>query len=343
MKILPLPLSPEYAHPDTQTERGTRRRYGKQRFLLIAPLLVALLLVTACGGGGAGDGAQTPSPSPTVPGGNGGGPTPTPEAPTTGDPTPVPSTPAVRAGDPLYIALGDSISYGVRASVPEVTGFVPLVHNGFTIDIGLLNLGVPGYTSSDLLNEGELDRAISEITARLDDGIDGNEVAAVTLEIGGNDLLNIYFDFVLTGTCISVEQALEEPACVNALRDALDGFETNLDLILSRLRTADSDLPVFLMTLYNPFSGGDPDFARVGDLALEGEPGTPFVEGLNDIIREAGPRYGTIMVELYPLFEGRSSELVAFDQIHPNDDGYAVIADALLAAMSQAGLPVAAR
>lgn len=304
-----------------------------------ASLAIALLVAAACGGDDAPDVTLpvvtvTPGSTPTQDAGDPNGPTVTPAEPD------VTEIPTASEDDPLYIALGDSLSYGVSASDPDRTSFVALVHQGFTTDIGLLNLGVPGHTSEDLLNEGELDRAIAEITARLEDGIEGNEVEVVTLEIGGNDLLNIYFDFVLTETCVSVEQALDEPECVQALEDALAGLESNLDQILARLRQADPDLPIFLMTLYNPFSGRDPDIARVGDLALEGEDGTPFPTGINDIIRDTGPRYDAVMVELFPLFEGQARELVSFDLIHPNDDGYAVIAAELLAAMSEYGLPV---
>lgn len=317
------------------------RHVGGARELKVwwaVPVVLALLIAAACAGGGDPD-TTTPATTPTA----------QPSPQNTGDPnnetaTPagpdVTETPAASEDDPLYIALGDSLSYGVSASDPDLTSFVALVHQGFTTDIGLLNLGVPGHTSEDLLTEGELDRAIAEITARLEDGIEGNEVEVVTLEIGGNDLLNIYFDFVLTETCVSVEQALDEPECVQALEDALAGLESNLDQILSRLRQADPDLPIFLMTLYNPFSGRDPEIALVGDLALEGEEGTPFPTGINDIIRDTGPRYDAVMVELFPLFEGQARELVSFDLIHPNDEGYAVIAAELLAAMSEYGLPV---
>jgi lysophospholipase L1-like esterase len=96
------------------------------------------------------------------------------------------------------------------------------------------------------------------------------------------------------------------------------------------------------MTLYNPFSGRDPEISRVGDLALEGEAGTPFEEGVNDIIRDVGPQYDVVLVEIFPLFDGRAEDLIAFDLIHPNDDGYALMADTVAAAMSEAGLPVSA-
>lgn len=308
---------------------------------LFAVSVIFLLLAGACSGDGADTSSdQSPTtsnaPESTEPGGG--------DSTQTSGPAGATATPGVSGSDsaePLYIAIGDSLSYGSAATDPNKTSFVALVHDGFTIDIGLLNLGVPGYTSADLLSERELDNAISEISSRLNDDIVGNEVDAVTFEIGGNDLLDVYFDFVIPQTCISVDQALANDECVNVLRNALDEFGANFDAALSRLRAADPDLPIFVLTLYNPFSGRDPEITRIGDLAIEGEAGTPFEDGVNDIIREIGPRYVVHLVEIFPIFDGRSKELVAFDLVHPNDDGYALMADAVLASMSDAGLPVA--
>src|SRR2546425_3746049 len=77
----------------------------------------------------------------------------------------------------VYLALGDSLSAGNGASDRSTTAFVPLVHKALGPNVELMNLGVPGDTSSDLLNGGPLDRAIAEITQRRNDSIAGNEVA----------------------------------------------------------------------------------------------------------------------------------------------------------------------
>src|SRR2546427_10303738 len=94
---------------------------------------------------------------------------------------------------PLYIALGDSLSAGIGASVWTEKGFVPLIHEALGPDFALLNLGIAGDNSRDLLEHGPLDRALAEISRRKADDIKGNEVSLITLEIGGNDLLDIYF------------------------------------------------------------------------------------------------------------------------------------------------------
>ena len=131
------------------------------------------------------------------------------------------------------------------------------MHEALGPDVELMNLGVAGDTSQDLIDE-QLDRATDEIATRNSDADPDNDVAVVTLEIGGNDLLEIFFDLVLPGTCPNVEDGLDNPECVQQVRETLDTYGPNLDEILTRLREADPDVPIFLLTLYNPFSGGLP-------------------------------------------------------------------------------------
>jgi lysophospholipase L1-like esterase len=237
-----------------------------------------------------------------------------------------------RINTKLYLALGDSLSAGVGATVYTEQGFVPLIHEALGPEYALLNLGIAGHTSTELIREGPLDRAVAEIRQRNHDDDGDNDVELVTLEIGGNDLLDIYFDYVLTtGRCPNVEAGLQNQECVDQLRQALDRYEPNLDLILDGLHEADPELNVVLMTLYNPWSGGDPALDELAELALEGDAKTPFPEGLQDIIRRQAEANGVPLVEIYPLFAGKALEYIATDKIHPNDAGYRVMADAVLA------------
>ncbi len=240
------------------------------------------------------------------------------------------------AGSFTYIALGDSLSAGIGASDPEATGFVSLVHQSFAEDVELLNLGHSGDTSQELLDHGHLDEAIAEIEERNSDEDATNDVELVTLEIGGNDLLRLYFSLVVTGTCPDLESAIEKAECVDALASALEEYEPNLVTALDRLREAEPSLTIALLTLYNPFSGfGGP--GEVGDLGLDGLPDTPFPDGLNDIVRRQAQQRELILVDVFPLFDGRAGELIAGDLIHPNDQGHQVMADAVIDALN--GLP----
>jgi lysophospholipase L1-like esterase len=237
----------------------------------------------------------------------------------------------------VYLALGDSLSEGIGASDAEETSFVALVHDGLGPNIELMNLGAAGNTSRDLIDE-QLDRATDEIATRNSDANPENDVAVITLEIGGNDLLEIFFDLVLPGICPNLEDGLNNPECVQKVRETLDTYGPNLDEVLTRLREADPDVPIFLLTLYNPFSGGTAALDELVELALEGRPDTPFPEGLHDIVREQAATHDTHLVEVSPHFHGKARQYIARDLIHPNDTGYRVMADAVLKEMRDTGL-----
>jgi lysophospholipase L1-like esterase len=292
----------------------------------LAALLAALLIAVtaACGSGGAGSRPAVTSQPPST------------DNDTPPTPSPVEREPTPDPGAPLYIALGDSLSEGVGASDEETTGFVPLVHAALGGNVGLLNLGHSGDDSEELIQHGHLHAAIAEIGGRNGDSDPGNDVVLVTLEIGGNDLLDLYFDLVAPGTCPNVAESLEKAVCVDAFRGTLDTYVPNLRDTVQRLRDADADLRIVLLTLYNPFSGSAlTAFEPIGDLALEGTQGTSFPEGFNDLMRVQAQASGLVLADVYPLFAGKALEYVALDLIHPNDAGYRVMADAVLAAIGQ--------
>jgi len=295
------------------------------RPILAIALVLLLAAVLACGSDGDVGG---PTPSTSQPPRTAG------DAPATRSPSPAAVERTPDPGAPLYIALGDSLSAGAGASDRDSTAFVPLVHAALGGNVGLLNLGHSGDDSEELIQHGHLHAAIAEIGARNGDSSPDNDVILVTLEIGGNDLLDLYFDLVVPGVCPNVTEALRKPVCVDALRQTLDGFTPNLRDTIARLRQADSDLRIVLLTLYNPFSGSAiTAFEPIADLSLEGAPDTSFPEGLNDLIRVEAQASGVILADLQPLFAGKGREYIALDLIHPNDAGYGVMANAILAAI----------
>jgi lysophospholipase L1-like esterase len=241
---------------------------------------------------------------------------------------------AAPADQKVYVALGDSLSAGIGATRPASTAFVPLVHDTLGEGVALVNLGHGGDTSLDLIEHGHLDQATDMIAKRNNDGDATNDVTLVTLEIGGNDLLRLYFGLVLTGVCPDLDTALGRPECVDALERALTDFEPNLARALDALLDADPELTVVLLTLYDPFSGLSEGLSELAQLSLEGMPGTAFETGLNDIVRALAAARGLHVADVYPTFTGRAPELISGDFIHPNDAGYQVMADAVLAALA---------
>lgn len=236
-----------------------------------------------------------------------------------------PSLSLARAGTeqetPKYIAIGDSLSFGLGASEPNKTGFVALVHDALeesdrfaSSGIGLVNLSVPGATSPDLLQTGgQLQLALNEISRSALPPV-------VSVTIGGNDLLDLAD---ADSPCLNEIQT--EP-CLDEVGNTLADLQTNLRAILESLRDASPDAILVVVDLYNPFSG-------TGDIReLIADAG---VQRINGVIAATAsdPDLRARLATVFLPFQGRGNQWIASDGIHPNDNGHAVIAETVLAAL----------
>jgi lysophospholipase L1-like esterase len=168
-------------------------------------------------------------------------------------------------------------------------------------------------------------------------------VALVTLDIGGNDLLRL----LRTQECASDPAGL---ACRQLVAQALAEFEANYRLILSQLQAAlaasSPDARLAVMTYFNPFSGTDAPYEAAGELALLGADGRldcdaagtdAAARGMNDIIGCVAEEHGAVAADVHPAFAGLGLELthIGSDDIHANDVGYRVIAEAFAEALAR--------
>jgi hypothetical protein len=105
-----------------------------------------------------------------------------------------------------------------------------------------------------------------------------------------------------------------------------EALEDNLSEVLQRLREAAPKADIVVVDLYSPISGrgGTPDL--IADFA---------VSGMNAAMERVTSRseLKAKLASVYPLFRGRADQLVAADNIHPNDAGHAVIGEVVLAAI----------
>jgi len=313
-------------------------RLGAGRLIALA----AVVALAACTAGDDGAAATAASASPAAP-----APTTTPSpltSPTerpTRPPSPSPSPAPSQAAVGTYVALGDSLAVGVGASRPAEAGYVARLAGTLSSDeaavqvTDLVNLAVSGETSSSMIQAGQLAEAIDVI------GAADPPVALVTLDIGGNDLLRL----LGTEVCASAPQSA---ACLELLALALEDFEANYRQIVGELMdalAADApDATLAVMTYFNPFSGTDASYQAAAELALLGTDGRVECDaadararGMNDIIVCIGEQLGAVAVDIQPLFAGLGLELthIASDDIHANDRGYEVIAQAFLAALAR--------
>jgi lysophospholipase L1-like esterase len=212
----------------------------------------------------------------------------------------------------VYTALGDSIATGVWAT----SGYVSVYGDHLRADVGpsvqLTNLAVNGWTTSDLLG-----------ALRSNDRYRGAVQAAdvVTLSIGGNDLLQARARF-MQGACGG--QASED-----CLRDTTDRILVNWDAILDEILAMVGPRPAAIRTMdvYNPYAGVDAAHLPI----LK-----PYLDEINGYYCLSAELRGIPCARVYAAFNGSSGDedpvekaLIAFDGIHPNDRGHALIADLL--------------
>ncbi len=240
-----------------------------------------------------------------------------------------PASPAAAKEAPAYVALGDSVAFGVGASDPSSGGYVALTYDALRKSdryrnrgLELVNLAVPGATSSDLLlSGGQLERALNEIRERQEDVSSADDnVEIITIDIGGNDVLALATsDSPCPADPIS-------PECESLLQGMVDRLEENLTEVVSSLREAAPMAHIIVLDRYSPLSGRVGAEDLVADLA---------VRKINDVTESVVSQMelGVDLASVYPLFRGRASQLVADDNLHPNDDGHALIAEVVQAAI----------
>ena len=269
---------------------------------------------------------ETTTPSPTS------SPTPAP----TSSPAPSPTVSGA------YVALGDSLAVGVGASRPDALGYVAQLRATLTTPAdgqpqvtSLVNLAVSGETSGSMLG-GQLPEALTTIG-------DTADVALVTLDIGGNDLLRL----LRTEQCASAPTSAD---CRQLVAQTLAEFEANYRVILSQLEAALSasapDALLAVMTYFNPFSGTAAPYEAAGELALLGADGRlecaaaeadATARGMNDVIGCVAVEHGASVADVHPAFAGLGLELthIGSEDIHANDVGYRVIAETFAEALAR--------
>jgi acyl-CoA thioesterase I len=262
-------------------------------------------------------------------------------APSRADVTDTPSTsPTPTAGtstpsEGTYLALGDSLAVGVGATRPGELGYVGRIAATLAPP-SAAKLGVSGETSESLLVGGQLASALEAIQAA------DPPVSLVTLDIGGNDLLRLLW----TEPCAS---APATDGCRQLVVATLAAFEANyreaLSALVAALDARGGQARLAVMTYFNPFSGTDATHEAAAELALLGadaaidcERAGAAYRGMNDVIACVGDELGATVVDVHPRFAGLGLELthIGSDDIHANDLGYEVIADAFLEDLASA-------
>jgi streptogramin lyase/lysophospholipase L1-like esterase len=227
-----------------------------------------------------------------------------------------------------YVALGDSLSVGLYAS-SSAKGFVGLLYSSYRTSLGaseLLNEGESGATSTSLRNNGQLSRGLADIN-------NPSDTRAATIEVGAND--------GFFGPC--KDHWSQTSVCP---------FRANFRDIITRLKAAlqtDPGTEKFTtMAYYNPPNAvgaqfgtrADRDRNLLGTNLQVGCSDTGTQVGLNDVIFQEAGKLGIPVADTYPAFKQHGSEYISSSdpwRVHPNDAGYAAIAQAFRNATVRCG------
>jgi lysophospholipase L1-like esterase len=220
---------------------------------------------------------------------------------------PRPTPPPAIGGE--YIALGDSVAYGIGAPDPNGQGYAGLFYANYLkrVQPDLLayrNLAVPGETSSSFLavsnGKSQLQRFQEEIAAAAKAGL---RVSPVTLTIGGNDILAV------EGKSNSEREA------------ALARFDTNLSRILSEIKTQIGQADLLVTTYYNPLA------YNTGGNDIESD----WFRRFDGVIRQRVQEKGAKIVDFTSPVAGNEKNLtwITSNDVHPTPTGHAVLAEAV--------------
>jgi lysophospholipase L1-like esterase len=226
---------------------------------------------------------------------------------------------------PNLVALGDSISFGLKLednqTQPSPNAFPSLIAPE---EFDVTNLGVPGWTSKNLLDAMNTDAKFSTAIKAAN---------FITLNIGNNDLLQA----VGVNEIIANPGAVDQMAIIQKVIPAAELLKQNLTAIITKIKSENPTAPIILYNIYNPFGEStDPVFGLLHNIGKQiiqdGVQNVPVygnIPGINQLYSAAGQVPGIYLADAYTAFDGHQVEYIfgaPKDLVHPNAVGHQVLA-----------------
>lgn len=224
-----------------------------------------------------------------------------------------------------YAALGDSLAYGTGATGNQ--GYVDKYKNHLEADnqttVNLTNLGVPGWTSTDLLSALKTNATFRTAVAQSD---------VITIDIGGNDLLRSVAFYKL-GVCGGKKNN-------KCLETSYKKLKSNWKKIFSLVRKLRGKNPTIIRTMNLYYSSVNMDRGQdsySGDkYASDFDFFNPYLTKSNSYLGKAARNKKILTADVHTLYNGASGTedpqakgYICIDGLHPNDTGYQIMGEAL--------------
>lgn len=187
------------------------------------------------------------------------------------------------------VALGDSLTRGTGDETGK--GYVGWLKEELTTglkkDVYVLNHGINGYGSENILNDLKTKEDIRNSIQKGD---------IIVLSIGANDLFH----------------AGQEEINPEVIRNRFSVAEGSMVKVLDTLHSLNNRSPILCMGLYNPFS----------DLSVGKETGALVKEWNNRVMQVVTKYPKMVYVPTEDLFSIQGTKYLSSDHYHPNAEGY---------------------
>lgn len=256
------------------------------------------------------------------------------------------------AAQPVYVALGDSISTGYGLDT-ETAGKSFVEQIAEQQDLSMTMRAADGETTASLL--AKLENADGEVAKALE------TADVVTLTIGGNDFMNALYEYMAeayntaNSTSFTAEQfkealegkneKLEQATALAFVTQNISGFASGASTLLTQFETALNEIassirsyteaPVVVATQYNPY--------RFAADEVSGEPATAaqaiadafdaMLALMNEKIKALEAQDGFFTADVFSVFAGEeqknpcnASFLSSNLDFHPNAHGHTLMA-----------------
>ncbi|MFJ7977697.1 S-layer homology domain-containing protein [Peribacillus sp. NPDC096379] len=212
-----------------------------------------------------------------------------------------------------YLALGDSLSAGMTPEAGISSGYADLTAEYLKGKNSLAayskEFAIPGYTTQNVLADLTVKSELREAV---------RQANLITISAGANDLLKI------AKTDPEKNILILDPATV---KSTLGTLAKNYTMILQTIKELNPNASVYVMGYYFPFPY----------LSDEQKPQLiELTKTLNQTIQLATDQ-GATFVPVYDKFgDDTKKYLPNPENIHPNQEGYQLMSDALIATMTKA-------
>ncbi|GMA58402.1 lipase [Alicyclobacillus sacchari] len=209
------------------------------------------------------------------------------------------------------VALGDSITFGFNLGdnrAPSKLAFPYLI--GAKEHDSVMDLGVPGWTSSNLLHALQSDPSMRSDVAK---------ATIVTIDIGSNDLLQPTLALLPAGATNWNDIALtadQSAQLATRLSTGVENIATNVASILHDVHALNPKATVVVYDLYNPLPASDRSLYMAAQAAV----GAANVQIAKDAVA-----YGDAIADAFDAFAGHSNYILKND-VHPTAAGQAALA-----------------